>query len=471
MLTSRRPDTLRLYDFYSYWRRDRPNYRTLPQHLKAAGYTTRSFGKIFHPGASSNHTDDYPHSWSVPAFHSITETEMNRAVCPDPQTGALERNLVCPVDLPQQPYGMLPDQDTVLRAIEFMRIHALDPRAPRQPPYFVAVGLHKPHIPLRFPRAYLQRHEPVERFAAPPFAYVPHALPAVAFAPFTDIRRRSDVQRQNVSFPFGPMPAAFGQRVRQAYYAAVSYVDDLVGELMRAVDWRETVVVLTSDHGWSLGEHAEWAKYSNFEVALRVPLIVCAAHLKGPRREEAAPTHVPRVVELLDVYPTIIELAGLKVPRRCERNGNAENDTSCTEGRSLVPFMLKHVQQNGTTTEDEDEQTTAAWHTDEDHDDDDAAGTAFSQYPRPADYPQANSDRPRLAEIRLMGYSMRTTHFRYTAWLRFDAVRFRRDWSVVVAEELYDHRLDAAEDSNLVERAELQTVRWMLRRRLRRRFL
>lgn len=463
MLTSRRPDTLRLYDFYSYWRNDRANYTTLPQHLKSAGYTTRSFGKIFHPGASSNHTDDYPYSWSVPAFHSAAEAYMNRAVCPDSETGQLERNLVCPVDVAEQPYGQLPDQDTVRRAIEFIHVHGRDPRAPRQPPYFVAVGLHKPHIPLRFPREYLQRHEPVERFAAPPFAYVPHDMPSVAFAPFTDIRRRSDVQRQNISFPFGPVPAAFGQRIRQGYYAAVSYVDDLVGELLAAVDLTETIVVLTSDHGWSLGEHAEWAKYSNFEVALRVPLIVCAAHL----RQNAAAHVLPRVVELLDVYPTIVELAGLEVPRKCERTAKAENDTMCTEGRSLVSLMLQQAAIAATTT------TTAIVQNDhpatnDDRDDDD--NVAFSQYPRPADYPQTNSDRPRLAEIRLMGYSMRTPYFRYTAWLRFDAMRFRRNWSAVVAEELYDHRLDAGEDNNLVARAELQTMRRRLRQRLRRRF-
>lgn len=445
MLTSRRPDTLHLYDFYSYWRHDVGNFTTLPQHLKENGYRTRTFGKIFHPGASSNYTDDYPYSWSAPAYHSPAETHMNKPVCPNVETGQLQRNVICPVDVLTQPLQTLPDLDAVHEAGAFLRTADNG-----DTPFFVAVGLHKPHIPLRFPNRYLARHEPLQRFADPPFAYVPADLPAVAFAPYADIRNRTDAQRQNISFPFGPMPAPFGMRLRQAYYAAVSYVDDLVGELLAAIDPRRTVVVLTSDHGWSLGEHAEWAKYSNYEVAVRVPLIVRAAHLaNGGRRLDA-------IVELLDLFPTVVELAGGGVPAlpRCD----AMNERSCTEGRSLVPVMRLA---GGSPTEYVNSGGGGG---------DSTIGVAYSQYPRPSAYPQANSDRPRLPQIRWMGYSMRTDQFRYTAWVAFSAHSLRRDWTRVAGEELYDHRLDGGELSNLAGRAELHGVRRMLRRRLRRKF-
>lgn len=453
MLTSRRPDTLRLYDFYSYWR-DQPgvgNFSTLPQHLKAAGYTTRSFGKIFHPGASSNHTDDQPYSWSAAAYHSPAESFMNRPVCPDETAGSarLERNVICPVTVRYQPLQTLPDLDAASAAKQFLRQHTVQSPAT---PFFVAVGLHKPHIPLRFPSHYLDRHASLRAFAEPPFAYVPHGLPAVAFNPYTDIRSRSDAGRQNITFPFGPVPPEFGQRLRQAYYAAVSYVDDVIGDLLLAVDAASTVVMLTSDHGWSLGEHAEWAKYSNYEVAVRVPLIVRAPHLRRASAGDAAPpVRVERIVELLDVFPTLVELAGAGVPQlvRCAHAGQP----NCTEGKSLVPMMVQQLQP-------------ASADADTAH----AADVAYSQYPRPAAYPQANSDRPRLAHIRQMGYTMRTPMYRYTAWVAFDPSTFRRDWTRVAAEELYDHRLDTGEDCNLADRPELHGVRRMLRRRLRRKF-
>lgn len=449
MLTSRRPDTLRLYDFYSYWR-DQPdvgNFSTLPQHLRAAGYTTRSFGKIFHPGPSSNHSDDQPYSWSTDAYHSPAEPFMNRPVCPDARAGSArtERNVICPVEVLFQPLQTLPDLDTVRAAKQFLRQHA--ERTPAAP-IFVAVGLHKPHIPLRFPSHYLERHPSLQRFAEPPFQYVPHDLPAVAFNPYTDIRSRADASQLNITFPFGPVPREFGLRLRQAYYASVSYVDDVIGDLLLAVDPASTVVMLTSDHGWSLGEHAEWAKYSNYEVAVRVPLIVRAPHLMPD--PTGAAVHVDRIVELLDVFPTLVELAGGGVPQlpRCVH----ADQPRCTEGKSLVPTMLEHRQPSGSVRPDA------------------AEDVAYSQYPRPAAYPQANSDRPRLAQIRQMGYTMRTPLYRYTAWVAFDPCTFRRDWSRVAGDELYDHRLDAAENSNLAGRPELRAVRRTLRRRLRRKF-
>lgn len=393
LLTSRRPDTLHLYDFYSYWRDVAGNFTTLPQYLKSNGYETYSVGKVFHPGKSSNFTDDYPYSWTQKPYHTMYERYMNAAVCPDKQNPKRRyRNLICPVDVKSQPGHTLPDIDNVRYAKNML--HNLKAR---RVPYFLAIGLHKPHIPFRFPHKYLQYHHHLGKFLEPPFDRRPNGMPNVAFNPFTDIRDRHDVRNLNISFPFGPVPHDLGLHMRQAYYASVTYMDDLVGSLLDQVNFNDTIVVLCGDHGWSLGEHAEWAKYSNYDVALRVPLIIYtpdnARTANGGKRE------VNAMVELLDIFPTIVDLAQLPGLAKCSHI-NAQK--TCTEGKSLLPYMLTEH---------------GVW---------DVNTFAFSQYPRPGPYPTKTSDRPRLRHIRIMGYSIRTLRYRYTLWIQFLRKRFRK---------------------------------------------
>lgn len=390
MLTGRRPDTIHLYDFYSYWRDKIGNFTTLPQYMKSYGYETISIGKVFHPGITSNFTDDYPISWSHPTYHSPAEAFMHKSVCMDEKLKQLRKNLICPVDVHLQPLGTLPDIDSTKETIRILNLPN------RKMPIFLSIGLRKPHIPLRFPAEYLAAHSDVEKFEQPSFDYVPYGLPTVSFNPYIDVRSRDDARLQNISFPFGPIPHEFGIGIRQAYYAAVTYVDHLIGQIMEHVDFTNTVIVLTSDHGWSLGEHAEWAKYSNFDVSLRVPLIIYSPALKPTNGKN----EISDVVELLDVFPTIVDLAHLPNIPVCATR--LKNEITCSEGKSLVPFMSDDNFFNGN-------------------------GIAFSQYPRPSQYPtmNPNSDKPKLKDIKIMGYSLRTQQYRYTCWVSFDNVLFR----------------------------------------------
>ncbi|CAH2063683.1 unnamed protein product, partial [Iphiclides podalirius] len=98
-------------------------------------------------------------------------------------------------------------------------------------------------------------------------------MPLVAWHPWCDVRKRDDIRTLNISYPLGTMPPEWTIKIRQSYYAASIYIDYLIGTLMQYVNTSNTIVVLTSDHGWSLGENGLWAKYSNFDVALKVPLI------------------------------------------------------------------------------------------------------------------------------------------------------------------------------------------------------
>lgn len=437
LLTSRRPDTTRLYDFNSYWRTHAGNYCTLPQYFKQQGYFTKSVGKVFHPGIASNHTDDFPYSWSVPAYHPASFSFEKKKVCRG-EDGRLHENLLCAVNVSQQPMQTLPDIESTDEAMSFLRS-----RANRDQPFFLAVGFHKPHIPFRIPQEFLSLY-PVDHMTLAPDPDVPERLPLVAYNPWVDIRLREDVQRLNLSFPFGPIPKDFQLRLRQHYYAAVSYLDCQVGRLLSALDQlglsHNTTVVFTSDHGWSLGEHGEWAKYSNFDVATRVPLMF---YVPGVTAETRSPKTFPFIdvfgptpsftngqeteslVELLDVFPTLAHVSGLKVPKPCP-------DVSfkvelCREGTNRAKLFIHKDQRKSRET------------------------VAFSQYPRPSDTPQMNSDLPDLRDITVMGYSLRTWGYRYTLWLGFSPQTFQVNLSDVHAGELYLMDSDPGQDHNVYE--------------------
>nr|XP_005991886.1 PREDICTED: iduronate 2-sulfatase isoform X2 [Latimeria chalumnae] len=439
-LTSRRPDTTKLYDFGSYWRVHAGNYSTLPQYFKENGYITMSVGKVFHPGISSNHTDDYPYSWSIPPYHPSAEKYENAKTCRG-SDGKLHANLVCPVAVSQVPEGTLPDIQSTEEAIWLLKA-----AKEKGSPFFLAVGYHKPHIPLRYPQEFLKLY-PLEEVTLAPDPEIPEGLPAVAYNPWTDIRKREDVKALNISFPYGPIPKDFQLLIRQSYFAAVSYLDSQVGQLLDNLDKlglaKNTVVVFTSDHGWSLGEHGEWAKYSNFDVATGVPLMFYVPNITAPFPQPGKRTfpfidpfdHVPGkippglvssiVVELVDLFPTIAELAGLNVPPPCPKT--SFDIQLCTEGISIVDLF------NASS---------------------DVEAIAYSQYPRPADHPQWNSDLPHLRDIRIMGYSIRSCDYRYTVWVEFNPLNYTANFLNVYAGELYLLETDPNQDNNLYNHTE-----------------
>uniref|UniRef100_A0A8C9YFR8 Iduronate 2-sulfatase n=1 Tax=Sander lucioperca TaxID=283035 RepID=A0A8C9YFR8_SANLU len=416
MLTSRRPDTTRLYDFKSYWRVHSGNYTTLPQYFKSQGYFTMSVGKVFHPGIASNHTDDYPYSWSIPAYHPASFRYEKEKMCKG-EDGKLHANLLCAVNVTQQPGGTLPDMESTDEAVRLLKTRAND-----DVPFFLAVGFHKPHIPFRIPQEYLGLY-PIEQMTLAPDPNVPKLLPPVAYNPWTDVRKRDDVQKLNISFPYGPIPKDFQLRIRQHYYAAVSYMDAQVGRLLRTLDElglaNSTTVVFTSDHGWSLGEHGEWAKYSNFDVTTHVPLIFfvpgvtsCHDQLRDKHLINK-PEHARYQCDLTTISFLLLGLF------------SCFQKELCTEGNNLA-YTFQHQEQG------QDEEA-----------------ISFSQYPRPADTPQVNSDLPDLKDIKIMGYSLRSRDYRYTLWLGFNPKTFKVNVSDVHAGELYMLADDPGQDNNV----------------------
>lgn len=136
------------------------------------------------------------------------------------------------------------------------------------------------------------------------------------------------------------------------------------------------------------------------------------------------PKHIHHPVELIDLFPTIVNITAVQngIPN-CNDN---ETEILCFEGRNLLPLIKGENDEN------------------------DQGSIAFSQYPRPGEVPQRNSDKPRLKDINIMGYSLRTERFRYTEWISFNSTNFKRNWNKSCGVELYDHKNDKFETTNLI---------------------
>ena len=185
---------------------------------------------------------------------------------------------------------------------------------------------------------------------------------------------------------------------RHGYFASISFMDAQIGEILDALDESgqadDTIIVFTSDHGFHIGEHSLWGKTSNFELDARVPLIVAS-----PQHEEGHGKRTQSLAELVDLYPTLAELAKI------------DNDLPNTlEGASLAAVVV-------------DPEVSIK-------------DAAFTQHQQPFYGSRAN--------WKAWGYSARTARWRYTEW------RSIADESVL-ARELYDHENDGRETSNLAD--------------------
>ena len=372
LLTGRRVDALRLWDLRTHFRDVFPDLVTLPQHFKNNGYFTQNIGKIYHNWVHEIHGD--PESWSVPAVMHFARHDSDTPVTDGPLPANLAEDPKCECrDVPDEAYF---DGRVAKLAVE-----ALRERKAAAPPFFLAVGFWKPHAPFNAPKRYwdLYRREDVPLPRNPDW---PKDAPRVAWHNGRELR--GDEQRKLT-------PEAV-REIRHGYLANVSYLDAQIGKVLDELDRLglsdNTLIVFWSDHGYHLGEKTLWAKTSNFDLDARVPLII------APPNHTSAGKTSESLAELLDLYPTLVELCGL--PK-----------VAGLEGVSLAP-VLNSPRRSVRTA-------------------------ALTQHPRPAYYQGAPET---------MGYSVRNERFRYTEW---------RDWKTgeTIARELYDHRADPEETRNV----------------------
>lgn len=271
------------------------------------------------------------------------------------------------------------------------------------------------------------------------------SMPTVAYNPWNDMRLRDDIKNLNLDYPFGRIPDDYTRKIVQSYSAAVTYIDDLIGSLLKKVNLDKTVVVLLGDHGVSMGEHGEFSKYSTFDVATKVPLMIYIPKFTQKSLIFDQP------VELLDAFPTLVDFTAVsKAMDTCVKT-KIPKEKLCTEGKSLFNDMVKlKVNQLNENSKQKDEYV------------------AISQYPRPGIFPtvKPDSDKPKLKQIKIMGYSIRTSAYRYTEWIGFDPTTFKANLTNVYAKELYSHAIDPQENINLANLPALAGVMKDLRSKM-----
>ncbi len=407
LLTGRRPDTLRIWSNGTHFRELNPDVTTIPLWFKEHGYTTRCVGKIFHNWHTEVHGD--PRSWSAPEFlHYANHGDDVAQV-----TGPLPPNLAqTTTGFGYTKTGICECRDVPDEAYYDGRVAAEAVRVlgeVKARPFFLAVGFWRPHAQFNAPKKYWDLYDREKIPALDPRRAA--GAPEVAFHESTEVLGPLD--KQNT-----PTPAQAAE-MRHGYFANISYMDAQLGKVLDALDRSgvadRTIVIFISDHGYHIGEHTLWGKSSNFELDARVPMMI---HAPGVSRASDG-KQTEALVELVDLFPTLVELCDLPKPEGLE-------------GFSLVPVLRNPA---------------ATVH-----------NAAFTQHPRPAYYDRTPTKQPEA-----MGVSVRTADARYTEW---------RDWKSgeTLARELYLDADEPAETRNQIDAPASKDIQQEAERLLRKQF-
>jgi len=475
-LTGLRPDTTRNWNLESKFRDIMPNVVTLPQHFSDNGYKTFGVGKIFH-GQSNNHQDDdhitgadsWNEGWQNPSNgrFNFYERGDNPNVWNTWDKAAMSNSSsVSATDVGEYKR----DGVTKIEDSDYKDGHAADLAVAKiaeyaisGEPFFLGLGFQKPHLPFNAPKDYWDLYDPS----------------AIDMSYYQEIRDMP-VGTNSFTSPYGGEPTSYGdgetylptvaepdlsiffvdrmpsldsaRHLIHGYMACVSFIDTQLGKVLDALEdpngdgsnadsiADNTIVILFGDHGFHLGDHgAFWAKHSNYEISTRVPFIIRSPGMSA-LGTSGTMTNAP--VELVDVFPTLLDLCSLPVPDETTSVTNDITRYQILEGTTLLPLL---------------EDSQQPW-----------KSVAFSQYQRYISYKSSyDSDRP-LSPAgggKGMGYSIRTDRYRYTEWwkTRGDYGKFGSndannpydpDASRVVASEaslveLYDYQNDPEETENL----------------------
>ena len=377
-MTGRYPDQTRVLSLEEHFREALPDAVTLPQHFRDHGYHAVRIGKIFHQGVPDeigmDGLDD-PRSWDLVINPKGVDTRVDERIV----------SIAPPAEDRRRFGGTLSwlrlDGDEAhtdeLGATE--AIHILEKHHPRKTgkPLFLALGFYRPHTPYVAPGRWYDRYPPerVELAEVPPGDR--EGKPVAALA---DRRWQAEMSEEQK------------RAAIQGYHASVSFIDEQLGKVLDALEAQgladDTVVVFTSDHGYQLGAHGLWQKRDLYENSVRTPLIIAA-----PGRLQAG-LKTDLLAEMVDVYPTLVALAGLPAP------------ASPLEGRDLRPILEGRAP---------------------------GRDSALSQ-----SWSAAHQTRPERRGLEIMGYTLRTDRYRYTEWAGGDE-----------GVELYDYLEDPNEYRNL----------------------
>lgn len=347
VLSGCRPDTTKVYDLQTPLKESMPDVLTLPQHFKNNGYETISIGKIYH------HENEDPKGWSKEPYHAtgdwqgrgyLTDEAMEQAM--KDKSGRGVGHAYESADVKDDDYQ---DGKNLCKAVEELnRLKNSDK------PFFLAFGLHKPHLPFNAPKKYWDMYK-AEEIQLANNNFAPENVTPYSIPNYGELRQYFDIPNSEA------IDDDLALKLIHGYCACITYIDTLIGRLLEELErlkLREnTIILLWGDHGWKLGEHGSWSKHTNFEIDTRSPLIVSAPHMKNANVKTNA------LVEFVDIYPTLADLCDLEIPAHIE-------------GISFKPII---------------DNPEKPW-----------KKAAFSQFPR--------------KQHNVMGYAIRTKDFRYVEW-------------------------------------------------------
>ncbi|KAH9260651.1 hypothetical protein BASA81_001118 [Batrachochytrium salamandrivorans] len=429
-LTGRTPDALGVWNQLDFFRQKGSAPRSLPEQLVSEGFKTVSVGKVFHWDA--NYGVDEANSWSETYYGSPNDVDEK---CPDGSYMCTCTEAECAdYKIAKKAVELLP---------ELAQMH-FDGN-----PFFLAVGFRRPHLDWRVPPSFVTSNPPKMSFPVPSGSLsFPSGVPQLAYFAAETLSSRGELIKAGIKLAPGVVVDPVLQlKMRNAYWLAAAYMDKQLGTVLDAIDTnfltQETILIFLSDHGFSLGERTFWGKQTLRDEALKVPLVLSIPwmpNLVGKRSKD--------LVELIDLYPTMVSLLGLQ-----------PTGDNCLLGKDLSAILESDVPDLIRLKE-----------------------FSVASYPRCSDPQVVNastyaSSCTTLGEdtIRYMGYSIRNIQYRYTQWRRWMSDSQQADWSNagLVAAELYDHGGDtlasdpaAFENVNLVDNPTYLITATVLRRSL-----
>ncbi|MBT3382228.1 MAG: sulfatase [Prolixibacteraceae bacterium] len=386
IMSGLRPDTLNIYNCAAL-NELAPDVLTINQHFENNGYKIWASGKIYHHGIdrkvqfgenfSTPKTEETGRGYlSEKALEIVDEYDSYYREHRNEPGGGRGPAFESP-DVPDNAYhdGLMTD----LAIEKFADFTSGDE------PFFMAVGYKKPHLPFNAPKKYWDLYDADEIDMADN-KYLPENVSQFFQYNFGELRNYAGIPKGQEAFS-----DTLSRNLKHGYYASVSYIDAQIGRLLDGLKENgldeNTIVILWGDHGWKLGEHGMWCKHTQFELDNHVPLI-----LKVPgQKSKGAKTEA--LVEFVDIYPTLCDLAGLELPAHLQ-------------GTSFEP-LVKNLEKE--------------W-----------KEGAISIWP-------LNRTNP---EKLIMGYSVQTNRYRYTEWIKDSS-------GEILARDLFDHKSDPGENVNI----------------------
>jgi iduronate 2-sulfatase len=477
MLTGRRPDTTRVGTGARGWcwcqRTDCSEdslFMTLPTYLRQHGFVTAGNGKLFHPDACKAPFDhaagDDPRAWSYrwPYGVEANFTQEQWGSIPGPLDRVFNGSMG--LSYWESPLRDEEETDGILAtgAVERLANFSKEGigKAGANRPFFMSTGFHKPHLPHIAPKRYFDLYDP-ETVSLAPNRLVPTGFREENFHAdgtfeliMYNINAGPVFKKDHQDF-VTPVDESFSRAQRRGYFACVSFVDAQVGRVLTALEsegYKEnTIVLLWGDHGWHLGDTNSWGKMTNFESGTRNAMLW---RVPGQRPESQG--HNTRIVETIDIFPTLLDLTGTPALPKCQ-GVDQPPTVHCLQGESYAAEFLQPSVTAGTPPPPPPKQF------------------AFSQWPFgkwPAALSNRNPTDPNTTGLR-EGYTVRSAAgFRYTQYVPYDAVTtFRGNWTAVAPglgapdEELYDYSRDPWETTNFAAEANYSHVVAELRAVLR----